>query len=157
MLLVLRHGPALYAAFLGCMMAGCVPAFLAFPTPKQDPVLYWQALAALLRRIGAAGLITYPENAAPLRAALAGAAAQVPDAQVADVRVAAARVWILGEEAAAPPLATWRDGAGTDIALLQHSSGTTGLRKGVALSHAAGWLAPARRLCREPSASRAGV
>ena len=67
-LLVLRHGPALYAAFLGCMMAGCVPAFLAFPTPKQDPVLYWQALAALLRRIGAAGLITYPENAAPLRA-----------------------------------------------------------------------------------------
>ncbi|MCB4821716.1 AMP-binding protein [Roseicella aerolata] len=121
-ILMLRHEPALYTAFLGAMMAGCVPAFLPFPTPKQDARLFWQGHDALLRRIRAACVVTYPENAATLRA-------MIPDLPY--------RLRILGEEASAPPLARWHEGGGGEIALLQHSSGTTGLRKGVALSHAA--------------------
>ncbi|MDO9712078.1 AMP-binding protein [Paracraurococcus lichenis] len=121
-LIILRHGPAPYAAFLGAMMAGAVPAFLPFATPKQDPRLYWQAHDALLRRIGPARIVTWPENAAALRAHLA---------------LDSHRLHLLGEEAGAAPLRDWRDGGGGEIALLQHSSGTTGLKKGVALSHAA--------------------
>ncbi|TDG19289.1 AMP-binding protein [Paracraurococcus ruber] len=120
--LVLRHGPALYTAFLGAMLAGCVPAFLPFPTPRQDPARYWDALDALLRRSGAACLIAGPEDTAALRARLPRPAC---------------RLRLPGEEAAMTPLAAWRGGAGDDIALLQHSSGTTGLQKGVALSHRA--------------------
>jgi acyl-CoA synthetase (AMP-forming)/AMP-acid ligase II len=121
-ILMLRHGPALYTAFLGCVMAGCVPAFLPFPTPKQDPRLYWESHDTLLRRIGAACVVTYAENAATLRA-------MIPDVPY--------HLRVLGEEMAAEPLVVWRDGRDADIALLQHSSGTTGLKKGVALSHAA--------------------
>ncbi|TCZ66801.1 AMP-binding protein [Roseicella aquatilis] len=120
--IVLRHGAPLYTAFLGALMAGCVPSILPFPTHKQDPRLYWQAQDALLRRIRAACIITDPENAARLRAL-------VPESGT--------RMRLPGDEESVPPLLAWRAGAGADIALLQHSSGTTGLKKGVALSHAA--------------------
>jgi len=121
-ILVLRHGPELYTAFLGCVLAGCVPSFMPFLTPKQDPRLYWQSHDALFRRIRAACIVTWTENAALLRD-------MIPDLPY--------RVRVIGEQVGLPPLPPRRLAGGEEPALLQHSSGTTSLKKGVALSHGA--------------------
>src|ERR1700731_38685 len=39
-LVVLRHRPDLMYAFLGAMLAGCIPAFLAPLSEKQDPEIF---------------------------------------------------------------------------------------------------------------------
>jgi len=119
-IIILRHGPDLYPAFLGCVMAGCVPSFMPFLTPKQDPELYWTNHDTLFRRIQASCVITWPENARDLRE------------RIAEVSY---RIRVTGEQASLPPLSPWVERGGEAVALLQHSSGTTGLKKGVALSH----------------------
>ncbi|KMO22306.1 AMP-binding protein [Methylobacterium platani] len=119
-LLFLKHHPAQLPAYLGTMMAGLIPSFMAFPTPKQDPVLYWKSHAALVRRIRPAAIVTYPEIAGDLEALCAGLGT---------------RVLLIDDLAGAGPAD--RPGfppGSADTALLQHSSGTTGLKKGVELT-----------------------
>jgi acyl-CoA synthetase (AMP-forming)/AMP-acid ligase II len=122
----LKHGIDVYAAYLGAMILGAVPSFLAFPTPKQDPALYWQTHRALFQQMGGRAVLTYPENRDDLAAALPPATALLttPPTLPRDDRP-------LAEIAAGLPAA-----APDDTVLVQFSSGTTGLRKGVALSHA---------------------
>ncbi|ACL57701.1 AMP-binding protein [Methylobacterium nodulans] len=124
-LLFLKHHPRQLPAYLGAMMAGLIPSFMAFPTPKQDPALYWASHAALIARIRPAAIVTYREIAAELTALCADLPTRVllidelgNDAQ--------------GREEAGPGVKP-RPG---DTALLQHSSGTTGLKKGVQLTFA---------------------
>ncbi|WP_288588164.1 AMP-binding protein [uncultured Methylobacterium sp.] len=119
-LLFLKHHPVQLPAYLGAMMAGLIPSFMAFPTPKQDPVLYWKSHAALIRRIRPAAIVTYPEIAGDLEALCAEFGT---------------RVLLIDELATGDPegLPGPLPGPG-DTALLQHSSGTTGLKKGVELT-----------------------
>src|SRR4051812_19322452 len=63
-LIVLKHTPELYYAFLGAMLAGCIPAFMPPPSSKQDPELYRSQHQALFARIGPRAVMTYPENVA---------------------------------------------------------------------------------------------
>jgi len=121
-LIILRHSPDLFAAFLGALLIGAVPSFMPFPTSKQDPRLYWGSHQALLDRMGAGTLLTYAGNL---------------EAIVASTRHEGWRllsVEAVGEVAArfVSPNVT-----SDQIAFLQHSSGTTGLKKGVALTHRA--------------------
>ncbi|QRE72403.1 AMP-binding protein [Methylobacterium aquaticum] len=119
-LLFLKHHPVQLPAYLGTMMAGLVPSFMAFPTPKQDPVLYWKSHAALIRRIRPAVIVTYPEIAGDLEALCAGFGT---------------KVLLIDELSAGDPGAVPGPLPGPgDTALLQHSSGTTGLKKGVELT-----------------------
>src|SRR5215831_11750476 len=67
-IVILKHGPDIYPAYLGAMIAGCVPSFMPFPTPKQDAALYWRSHDTLFRRIAARCILTYAENAAQLEA-----------------------------------------------------------------------------------------
>ena len=124
MFIVLKHCSTLYPAFLGAMRAGLVPSFLPFPTAKQDPQLYWDSHRALFGRVQPSCILTYADNLAPIRDALDGLDCLLLD--VADPPDP-------HDDTALPPL---RDIETPDAtALLQHSSGTTGLKKGVALSY----------------------
>ena len=109
------------AAFFGAMLAGVVPSFMPCPSAKQQPSVYWPAHRALIARIGPALLVTDAANAGPMRRnRIVGRAGILTiDAVAEDHRELPAR-------------------ADADaVALLQHSSGTTSLKKGVALSHRA--------------------
>lgn len=118
-LLFLKHHPLQLPAYLGTMMAGLVPSFMAFPTPKQDPAHYWASHAELVARIRPALVITYPEIAPEL----AELCAELPT-----------RILLIDDLAAGGSAGGTVMPASQDTALLQHSSGTTGLKKGVVLT-----------------------
>jgi acyl-CoA synthetase (AMP-forming)/AMP-acid ligase II len=121
-LIFLRHVPELYGAFFGAMLTGVTPAFMPCSSPRQDPDLYWRSHQELLRRIAPAAIVTD--------------AATLAEMTAAGLELDATRTILIEEvrpAAALEPRAMAEDA----IALLQHSSGTTGLKKGVALSWAA--------------------
>lgn len=127
--LILQHGQALVHAFFGAALHGAIPSIMPFLTEKLLPERYRADLAALVAVTRPAAIVTYAEFEPEVRAALR---------QGGPVRAV-----IIAEEVASAPR---RDvllelpGLGRspeDIFLLQHSSGTTGLQKGVALSNRA--------------------
>ncbi|TWF57154.1 AMP-binding protein [Neorhizobium alkalisoli] len=118
--IVLRHCAELYFSFVGAMYHGAIPSFLPFPTPKQDADLYWAAHEELFKLVQPDAIITYSENIGAIRAACGDLNVSIID--IADLDISTA----------AEP--SGREGY-DDIAFLQHSSGTTGLKKGVMLSY----------------------
>ena len=118
--IVLRHRPDMLYAFVGAVLAGCIPAFLAPLSEKQDPVLYWAMLAELFATVGARAAIVEAEDLEAMNATAAPHAMRVGSLVTGRVRV---------EDI------VWPSPQPDDIAFLQFSSGTTGLRKGVMLTH----------------------
>lgn len=121
--IILRHGLDTYAAFLGAMLQGVIPSFLPYPNPKQDPNLYWTQHRKLLSAVRPRAVLAYDELVGPLRAFVSGHGTMVFAQSEADV---------VQPVAGTPPMPTTEDAA-----VLQHSSGTTGLKKGVLLSYGA--------------------
>jgi fatty-acyl-CoA synthase len=122
-IVVLPHSPDLFCAFFGAILGGQVPAILSVPSFKLDAAYYRREIEGLLRRIEAAVLVTDAETAARL--------------EVQGDSIGGSRVLLADRlpAAAAPiPSPTARS---EDVVLLQHSSGSTGLKKGVALSNRA--------------------
>lgn len=122
---VLKHRHEAYVAFLGAMRAGLVPSFLPYPTPKQDAAQYWQTHDILLARVRPSAIISYGANVGILAGMTEGACGHVLDLD----GFAAQPV----PDVALPALDEVE--GDNHIALLQHSSGTTGLKKGVILRH----------------------
>jgi fatty-acyl-CoA synthase len=120
-LVILEHSLELYPAFLGAMLAGCIPSYLPFPSHKQDPARYWETHAELFERLRDAAVVTWPLNAASLAAVLDPSVPVILPEHVPDA-----------PPGSPPP--PWPAPAGDELALLQHSSGTTGRKRGVALS-----------------------
>ncbi len=115
--------PALAPAFLGAISGEALPFILPTMTVKQDPLLFWQAQSATLRRADAKVILTDSATAALLAQYVPDLADRVVD--ISDISFDHPR-----EIRAAPAVS--RDAN----AFLQHSSGTTGAKKGVLLTHA---------------------
>jgi acyl-CoA synthetase (AMP-forming)/AMP-acid ligase II len=126
-ILILDHGEALVYAFFGAILGGTIPSIMPFLTEKLSPDQYRVALATLFEITTPAAVVTNPTFAGEV--ALAGSRYR-PRAVLLSDQV------VLDEN---PELHTLPGFNRTpeEIALLQHSSGTTGLQKGVALSHQA--------------------
>jgi fatty-acyl-CoA synthase len=128
-ILILQHGAELIFAFYGAILHGAIPSIMPFLTEKLLPERYRADLSALVSVTRPAGIVTYPDFEPEVHAALG--------ADPGSVR--AVIVSSQAEPPAEPDFAALGGmrAAAEDIVLLQHSSGTTGLQKGVALSHRA--------------------
>jgi acyl-CoA synthetase (AMP-forming)/AMP-acid ligase II len=124
--LVLKHSQVLLSAFWGALYLGAIPSIFPFLTEKLDPVLYKERVKILVAHSGARAVITFPEFRDDLRDLLADV----------DCRVISTDE-VPQDESQAQEDVFWENPSGEKIAFLQHSSGTTGLQKGVALSHQA--------------------
>src|SRR4249919_1838605 len=97
--------------FIGAMMLGAIPAFLAYPNFKVEPAKY---------RFGLAGVT-----------ANLTAKAVVIDEETRLLRIGSAKDSGGETESLSPDIQA------NSLAFIQHSAGTTGLQKGVALTHGA--------------------
>ncbi len=126
--IILQHGEPLVYAFWGAVLHGAVPAILPPLTEKLLPDRYRKDLAALVQVTRPRAIVTYPEFASEVERAI----------QVSGI--AGVAPIVVREVAPAEPDFASLGGmkrSADDIVLLQHSSGSTGLQKGVALSHRA--------------------
>ncbi|HVN55064.1 MAG TPA: AMP-binding protein [Anaerolineaceae bacterium] len=122
-ILVLRHSQELLFGFWGALYLGAIASIFPFLTEKLDPQIYKERVRELVAHSQAKAVITFPEFKPELSQLLASAGCQV--LSTADIPQHP------GQPAHDRPAAFDPD----KIAFLQHSSGTTGLQKGVALSH----------------------
>lgn len=124
--LILQHGEDLVYSFWGTILQGAIPSIMPFLTEKLSPERYRADLSALISVTRPTAIVTYPQFENEVRATL----------QDGD----SVRAVIVTDRIEAPSENDFASLTGfqrktEDIVLLQHSSGTTGLQKGVALSH----------------------
>jgi fatty-acyl-CoA synthase len=122
--ILLEHCADVYPSFVGCMIRGFVPAFLPPLTVKQDPEIFRRSMAALFERTSPAAVVTS-----------VGSRAFVPTGKWV-ILYAEEIAWANYANATttADQLLQKLSGGVHAIAFLQHTSGTTGLKKGVMLS-----------------------
>ncbi len=122
--LIMPQGIPLMAAFAGSMLLGAVPAILAYPNFKVDPAKYRFGLEGVTANLQARAVVIdndFPDDLLE-HVSLTGdtlllrAATHDGDVDVEFVQP---------------------DFTSDSLAFIQHSAGTTGLQKGVALTHAA--------------------
>ncbi|MDI6693673.1 MAG: AMP-binding protein [Anaerolineales bacterium] len=125
--LVLKHSQTLLYAFWGAMYLGAIGSIFPFLTEKLDAQIYMERVRELVTHSRAKAAITFPEFKKQLSDLLKGVdcavlcTEDVPE--ISNAQTLQQMAWPMYD--------------GEKIAFLQHSSGTTGLQKGVALSHRA--------------------
>lgn len=113
-----------FPAFIGAMMLRAIPSFMPCPSQKQSPEIYWPSHQKLLKRIGNGLIVTDDFHAE-----------QMEKSGFSDDAWSIIRLSDASKNIKATRRSTKR--SANDVAVLQHSSGTTSLKKGVALSHRA--------------------
>jgi acyl-CoA synthetase (AMP-forming)/AMP-acid ligase II len=119
------QGIAAMTTFVGAMMLGAVPAYLAYPNFKIEPSKYRFGLAGVTANLGAKIVVID---------------GKFPDEMLNYVSLEAGTNLLRAREESGSaddqtlPVPVIRP---EDVAFIQHSAGTTGLQKGVALTHAA--------------------
>jgi fatty-acyl-CoA synthase len=122
--LVLRHSRELLSAFWGMLYLGAIPSIFPFLTEKLDPVVYRERVRTLVVQSQARALITFPDGKHDFCAILSGLDCLVlATDELRQTETDRSSLLFLSETSP------------DKIAFLQHSSGTTGLQKGVALTH----------------------
>ena len=122
--LILPQGIELMAAFAATMMLGAVPAILAYPNFKVEPAKYCFGLSGVSANLKARLIViddAFPDQFLEHISVAEGT-------QIVRLPVSTADT---GDLAAPPTIDP------DETAFIQHSGGTTGLQKGVALSHRA--------------------
>ncbi|MCC6129680.1 MAG: AMP-binding protein [Acidobacteria bacterium] len=115
-ILVGTHHPDFVASWLGAVWIGAVPTVLAEPSVRIDKAIYRERLEHLVHRIDARVMAIDPRIELTL---------DIPRLTYEELASSTSE--------GPPPIRA----AEQDLLLLQHSSGTTGLHKGVMLSHGA--------------------
>jgi acyl-CoA synthetase (AMP-forming)/AMP-acid ligase II len=124
--LILQHGEDLLYAFWGAILHGAIPSIMPFLTEKLSPERYRADLSSLMSITKPAAIVTYPEFASEVRSAtIDGNSAR----SVIETDRVERQSDLDSDSLSGIPSKP------NDIVLLQHSSGTTGLQKGVSLSH----------------------
>jgi acyl-CoA synthetase (AMP-forming)/AMP-acid ligase II len=121
--IVLDHSVDLVASFWGCQLLGAVPSILPYPNRKMKPERYSQIVNHLVTSADPACVLTSRDLGARLPRLGNGSGATK----------------VVGMEIGPPDRRGAAKAADIDpesIAVLQFSSGTTGLQKGVPASHA---------------------
>ncbi len=132
-ILILENGEALVDSFFGAILGGQIPAIMPFLTEKLSVERYRADLANLISVTNPAAIVTSPEFEPEVRLALSEGGPVRAIITTSEI-TGPSDIYPVGQNfdrlqgLASPP---------ETIALLQHSSGTTGLQKGVALSHTA--------------------
>ena len=127
--IIMPQSVAAMTTFVGAMMLGAVPAFLAYPNFKIEPSKYRSGLAGVTANLNAKAVIIDNE---------------FPDEMLGHVslgretRLLRADAGPGVDEDRADPSQTFASPLieSDSLAFIQHSAGTTGLQKGVALTHA---------------------
>lgn len=127
LVIIMPQGIPAMVTFAAAMMLGAVPAFLAYPNFKVEASKYRSGLAGVTANLHAKAIVI--DN-------------DFPDEMLSSVTLsdgakllrAAPRV---AHETTAKPITQHFEIEPHALAFIQHSAGTTGLQKGVALSHAA--------------------
>lgn len=127
-ILIQQHSLELIFAYWGTILHGSIPSIMPFLTEKLLPERYRADLSALVGITRPEAIITYREFEPEVCAAL-GEGSSVRQLLIAET--------VTPVTAVNPDKFGGLERKGEDIVLLQHSSGTTGLQKGVALSHQA--------------------
>lgn len=140
--LIMPQGIAAMSAFVGAMMLGAVPAFLAYPNFKVDPAKYRSGLAGVTANLRAKAVVIDRDFPEEMTACVSLAS---------DTKLLRAETGRHGEDESAGALPESSEISAESLAFIQHSAGTTGLQKGVALTHAsvlrqAGYLAEALKI-----------
>src|SRR3990167_1484349 len=114
------------AAFAGTMMIGAIPSILAYPNFKVEPSKYKRGLMGVCSNLGARLILVddkFPSDLIDL----------IEKSQETRVRIIRDSTGSVEK----PERLSLQDIDSEKIAFIQHSAGTTGLQKGVSLSHSA--------------------
>ena len=124
-ILVMPQGIALMTAFVGSMMLGALPAILSYPNSKVDPTKYRSGLKGVTANLDAPFVIVD---------------AKFPEELLGNISIGENAKLLCSPDSFETPGKldpAERSVHPQNLAFIQHSAGTTGLQKGVALSHAA--------------------
>lgn len=128
-ILILQHSLDLVYAYFGAILLGAVPSIMPFLTEKLLPEKYRHDLNTLIAITKPAVIITYKEFETEIEYLYED---KTIKGIILSENVDKSDNWVIDNS-----LFRGLDKDPDQIVLLQHSSGTTGLQKGVALSHTA--------------------
>lgn len=119
--IVLNHSEWLYSAFIGCVIGGYVPSILPPWNIKQDVALFQDGVKVLFERLTPVCVVTSRTTEA-----------SVPIAGIDKIYTEDIAPMVMSD---ALVIAETLERGRVGLAFLQHSSGTTGHKKGVCITH----------------------
>jgi fatty-acyl-CoA synthase len=128
--IIIRHNPFFHPTYMAVSALGALPAVLAYPNSRLHPDKFRQGIEGMSQRSGLDYVLTERDLEPVIRPLVSKLGSTIRDVLFP---IEAFATYLLGTGDIMEHVPARAEGA----ALLQHSSGTTGLQKPVVLSHRA--------------------